>query len=282
MLMNKDSRFLVNIIGIPLIIFSIYIGGFLFSILVSIVILLSTKEFINLSKKTSAEISVNLLFLSQILLIGVTILASWMHSSSLIDSSHLNIIYILCYISIIPFVITAMIIEIFKKSNNPLLNISSTIFGFIWIGLFLNSLIFLRSLANPGLILAIIISIWVCDTFAFFFGKKFGKKKILPDVSPNKTWIGTLSGLFGALLFLVILSYFNFLDLSIFHSIFFGLITGGISQFGDFFESTLKRSAGLKDTSNILRGHGGILDRFDSLFISAPLLLFLIILIKMF
>ena len=87
--------------------------------------------------------------------------------------------------------------------------------------------------------------------------------------------------MFGAILFLMILSYFKFLDLSIFQSICVGIITGGISQFGDFFESALKRSANIKDTSNILRGHGGILDRFDSLFISAPLLLFSIMIIKL-
>jgi phosphatidate cytidylyltransferase len=276
MLMNQNSRILVNIIGIPLVIFSIYIGGLFFNILVSIAILLGTKEFINLSKKNGAQISSGLLFLSLIIFIIIT------NYIGLINSTMLILIYISSYFYIIPFVIIAMIIEIFKKSDSPLFNISSTVFGFIWIGLFLSALIPLRETAGPILTLSIIVSIWVCDTFAYYFGKKFGKKKIMPSVSPNKTWFGTLAGLFGALLFLLILSYFKLIDISLFQSILIGIITGGISQFGDFFESALKRSADLKDTSNILRGHGGILDRFDSLFISAPLLLILIGLIKIF
>jgi phosphatidate cytidylyltransferase len=276
MLMNQNSRILVNIIGIPLIIFSIYVGGFFFNILVSITILLGTKEFINLSKKNGAQISSGLLFLSLIIFIIITNYVGWINSTMLI------LIYISSYFYIIPFVIIAMIIEIFKKSDTPLFNISSTVFGFIWIGLFLSALIPLREAAGPTLTLSIIVSIWVCDTFAYYFGKKFGKKKIMPSVSPNKTWFGTLSGLFGALLFLLILSHFRLIDISLFQSILISIITGGISQFGDFFESALKRSADLKDTSNILRGHGGILDRFDSLFISAPLLLILIGLIKIF
>ena len=276
MLMNQNSRILVNIIGIPLIIFSIYVGGFFFNILVSITILLATKEFINLSKKNGAQVSSALLFSSLIIFIIVTNYIGWINPAMLIG------IYISSYFYIIPFVIIAMIIEIFKKSDSPLLNISSTIFGFIWIGLFLSALIPLRETAGPTLTLSIIVSIWVCDTFAYYFGKNFGKKKIMPSVSPNKTWFGTLAGLFGSLLFLLILSHFKLIDISLSQSILIGIITGGISQFGDFFESALKRSADLKDTSNILRGHGGILDRFDSLFISAPLLLILIILIKMF
>jgi phosphatidate cytidylyltransferase len=274
MLMNKNSRVLVNIIGIPLIIFSIYIGGVLFNIFVSIIILLGIREFINLSIKSGSRVSIGFLYLSNIIFIIINNYLGWLNPESVIQT------YLILCFSIIPFVIISMIIEIFKKSNNPLLNISSTIFGFLWIGVFLSALIPLREMAGPILTLSIIISIWVCDTFAFFFGKKFGKMKILPDISPNKTWIGTLSGLFGAILFLMILSYFKFLDLSIFQSICVGIITGGISQFGDFFESALKRSANIKDTSNILRGHGGILDRFDSLFISAPLLLFSIMIIK--
>ena len=102
----------------------------------------------------------------------------------------------------------------------------------------------------------------------------------MPDVSPNKTVLGSISGLIGSILLLVILSYFRVIELSITQSIILALITGGISQFGDFFESALKRELNIKDTSNILRGHGGVLDRFDSLSIIAPLLLLFIYLIK--
>ena len=114
-----------------------------------------------------------------------------------------------------------------------------------------------------------------CDTFAFFFGTKFGKKKIWPSVSPNKSWVGSISGMLGSILFMVALYSNNIYEgwINLYQVIFLGIIFGGFSQLGDFSESLLKRQFGLKDTSDILRGHGGILDRFDSLSIASPLTL---------
>jgi phosphatidate cytidylyltransferase len=173
--------------------------------------------------------------------------------------------------------LTTMIVEIFRKKETPLLNISIVVFAFVWLGLMLGSLSELRNLPEIGfkITLAIFLSVWICDTGAFFFGKKFGKKKILPDVSPNKTWVGTIAGLNCSLVFLLILFQMGyFLDmLSLLDVIAIGFITGLFGQFGDWAESLLKREAGIKDTSNILAGHGGILDRFDSLIFAAPLTL---------
>jgi phosphatidate cytidylyltransferase len=118
------------------------------------------------------------------------------------------------------------------------------------------------------------ISVWLCDTAAFFFGTKFGKKKILPNISPKKSWVGSISGFIFSMLTFFIAYKLDFLGqtYSLADCIIFGFISGIFGQLGDFGESLLKRDVGVKDSGDILRGHGGILDRFDSLLFSSPLI----------
>ena len=121
--------------------------------------------------------------------------------------------------------------------------------------------------------LLMFLCVWICDSAAFIFGSKFGKAKILPNISPNKTWIGTLAGLVSVF---ILLSIFVYLSIPSFrynnflHAIAFSLIFGGIGQIGDFVESMIKRQFGVKDSGTSLRGHGGFLDRMDSLMLVAP------------
>jgi len=121
------------------------------------------------------------------------------------------------------------------------------------------------------LLLVLFLLIWGADSGAYFFGKKWGKHKLLPNVSPGKTW----EGLMGALLITVVISILGFFDLVIPFSrwplpLLLALITVLFSILGDLFESMLKRRAGLKDSGRLLPGHGGILDRIDSLTAAAP------------
>jgi phosphatidate cytidylyltransferase len=265
---NNSSRTLVNLLGIPTLLAIIYLGDSfsnipVFSVFIGIILILGVLEISTLSKSKNGQpvISVLLLFLALL-------------QFNRIPGVHWEIpIHIL----MIGLALTTMIVEIFRKKETPLLNISIVVFAFVWLGLMLGSLSELRNLPEIGfkITLAIFLSVWICDTGAFFFGKKFGKKKILPDVSPNKTWVGTIAGLNCSLVFLLILFQMGyFLDmLSLLDVIAIGFITGLFGQFGDWAESLLKREAGIKDTSNILAGHGGILDRFDSLIFAAPLTL---------
>ena len=265
---NNSSRTLVNLLGIPSLLAIIYLGDSysnipVFSVFIGIILILGVLEIATLSKSKNGQpvISVLLLFLALL-------------QFNRIPGVHWEIpIHIL----MIGLALTTMILEIFRKKETPLLNISIVVFAFVWLGLMLGSLSELRNLPEIGfkITLAIFLSVWICDTGAFFFGKKFGKKKILPDVSPNKTWVGTIAGLNCSLVFLLILFQMGyFLDmLSLLDVIAISFITGLFGQFGDWAESLLKREAGIKDTSNILAGHGGILDRFDSLIFAAPLTL---------
>ena len=265
---NNSSRTLVNLLGIPSLLAIIYLGDSfsnipIFSVFIGAVLFLGAKEIppLSNSKKGQPVISILFIFLA-LLQIGRIPGIRW---------------EIPIYILLIGIALTAMIVEIFRKKETPLLNISILVFSFVWLGLMLGSLSELRNLPDIGfkITLALFLSIWICDTGAFLFGKKFGKKKILPDISPNKTWVGTIAGFISSMIFLLILNqsgYFPDMFLLI-DVVVLGLITGIFGQFGDWAESLLKREANVKDTSNILAGHGGVLDRFDSLTFAAPLIL---------
>jgi len=114
-------------------------------------------------------------------------------------------------------------------------------------------------------------AVWGSDTFAFFFGKFFGKRVVLPRLSPKKTYMGLLGAIMGAVAgILVGHSMFNPGFLPLGGVVIIGALLGIFGQLGDFFESLLKRGAGIKDSSRIFPGHGGILDRIDSLLLCAP------------
>ena len=181
---------------------------------------------------------------------------------------------------IIFHVLLISIFEIVKSSRMPLKNISSSILGLIWLGVFVGTLIPIRNIPVDGfkITLMMFLSVWICDTFAFIAGSKFGKKKLVPKISPNKTWVGAIAGFVGS--FIIPIIFYLYYPLSgldkLYEYLVFGFIFGLFGQLGDLAESALKREAGIKDTSNILHGHGGILDRFDSLGFVSPILFILL------
>jgi len=125
----------------------------------------------------------------------------------------------------------------------------------------------------------ILITIWICDTFAYTFGKRLGKHKLYEKVSPNKTIEGSIAGLLGAILTVIIVKIFNILPFSWSSVLLIGATIGIFGQIGDLVESWFKRDAGVKDSSALLPGHGGMLDRFDSLFFLSPIILILTLLL---
>ena len=122
---------------------------------------------------------------------------------------------------------------------------------------------------NPNLIIAILIMIWVNDSFAFLVGKNIGKRKLFVSVSPKKTQEGFLGGLVFALIAALIISQFNN-DFTLVNWLIIATIVSVIGTIGDLVESKFKRQANIKDSGNIMPGHGGILDRLDSLLFAAP------------
>lgn len=132
--------------------------------------------------------------------------------------------------------------------------------------------------------LLIFITAWSCDTFAYFSGRVFGKHKLIPHVSPNKTVEGAIGGVIGAIIACTIVFFIEWKmadsGASVYYMFKRGIIIGGIggicSQLGDLIASAIKRDTGIKDFGWIFPGHGGFMDRFDSVMFTAPIILFLI------
>jgi len=179
--------------------------------------------------------------------------------------------------------------EMFMNEGSSNLNVSATMVAVIYPTLFLSALLFLRTnigtmlvsdKINPAgfFILTIIVSVWGCDTFAYFFGKQFGKHRLFERVSPKKSMEGAIAGLFGAVFVFFLAGWVGLLDIPVSLAITSGLLVGVLGQMGDLVESWFKRDAAVKDSSKLLPGHGGILDRFDSLTFVSPAFLILYLL----
>jgi phosphatidate cytidylyltransferase len=153
-----------------------------------------------------------------------------------------------------------------------------------FIGLFLIAPLWLALIClkgiDPWLLLTLLMTIWVADTAAYFFGKYFGKHKLAPSISPGKTWEGVFGALIGVTLLAGIL-YFNTLvsTWAIFILLWLVALLGVV---GDLFESLVKRQMNKKDSGDLLPGHGGILDRIDGLIPSLPIAVLIIYLFNYF
>ena len=144
----------------------------------------------------------------------------------------------------------------------------SSLIGWVLVMPLIISLNYLIEL-SPWVVLLVLTTIWLADSGAYFFGKQFGKRKLAPSISPGKTWEGFVGALFVVSLFSIVMTYFGFVN-SYMSILFFNLILI-LSVEGDLFESYIKRMAKVKDSGDLIPGHGGVLDRIDSLCSSLPL-----------
>jgi phosphatidate cytidylyltransferase len=193
-------------------------------------------------------------------------------------------------------------LELFRNKGSAVVNLSSAAFGLCYVSLLFGTWIGIREMftvqdpvvrhyflvrlgvTDPALVyraggltvISIFAMIWICDSAAFHFGKSLGKHRLFPRVSPNKTWEGAVAGFIFAIGTAVAAKYLVLDFLPVVHAAVIGAIVGSVGQLGDLAESLLKRDAGVKDSSNLIPGHGGALDRFDSLlFVSPALFLYL-------
>jgi phosphatidate cytidylyltransferase len=281
------KRVLVAIIGIPLTVFLIYIGGVAFAIAVAIISSLAIIELFNFFRKKGISPFTKTSIFANLILITVTYL--YIHNSLKQESNEL-LLFALLIIIILIFLLKGL----WSKKQGAMLNIITSLGGFFYISLTFIFLILLREFGNlyfivnrgvsidsniiagkePDFLISLLIAIWLCDTMAFFVGKSIGKYKLFPSVSPKKTWEGAIGGFFGAVGGFVLCTQFPFLlnDFPISQAVIIGIIIGIAGQIGDLAESKLKRDAGVKDSSSILPGHGGILDRFDSIMFVLPII----------
>jgi phosphatidate cytidylyltransferase len=139
-------------------------------------------------------------------------------------------------------------------------------------------------LSSPWLLLGLMALVWVADIAAYFTGRRFGKHKLAPTVSPGKTWEGVIGALLGVSLYVALAAWGSGLSekYAIFPTaILMSWLWVALSIFGDLFESVIKRQAGVKDSGSLLPGHGGLLDRIDSLTSTLPMAALVLLLLKM-
>ncbi|MCF2620823.1 phosphatidate cytidylyltransferase [Collinsella tanakaei] len=148
-------------------------------------------------------------------------------------------------------------------------DIAVTAFGPIYTGFMLSSIVLLRDSIDgfPGALLPIGVcaSLWVSDSFAYLVGSRFGKHKMVPKISPHKSWEGFFGGLFGSVIIWLILLVTGLYRIDLAFAVITGLAVAILGVFGDLLESRIKRGVGVKDSGNLIPGHGGMLDRSDSL-----------------
>ena len=288
--MNELSkRIIVALIGIPVVIGAIWYGDWFFYTLLFLVNAFAIDEFYNMVKYKTQKLSSRFLYIfSSQILFG---LAYYLFNKGLL-------IYLLFVIPIFPIYLSFF--DLRTDTSYGLTRISSRTYGYFYITLAMVSYYFIReidqlllyinnvydfgSLFNVNnlgnieilkstlgakLLFCIFASIWVCDSAAYFTGRAIGKHKFAEKVSPKKTWEGAIGGLIGALIVGICFYYFDAFSKSYIY-ILIALISGTIGQYGDLVESLIKRDVGVKDSSNLIPGHGGILDRIDSLIAVAP------------
>lgn len=264
------KRVLVAVWGIPLLLALSYLGGYYFLILILIINARTLFEFYLLFENKQVY---------AYRWLGITLGSILL----LITFYHLyNLIVILVAASTIIVLLSMLRVG----QGIASFNMAITLAGLVYVSGFLTCLLYLRihfeeylaiqtdGTNHGGIFLVIIwISIWICDTAAYFGGRLLGRHKLAPVISPNKTIEGGIFGLvFGIFTFLAA-GILLLPTLEVEYLWIFGIIVGIFGQLGDLVESRLKRDAGIKDTSPILPGHGGFLDRFDSLLFISPFLL---------
>ena len=180
---------------------------------------------------------------------------------------------------LVVFFMTMAFIEFLSLRSKDSNFIFWVFLGICYVCIGLSSLLVLRSIdneLNSYFTLMLFCGVTLNDTFAYIFGSLIGGKKIAPSISPNKTYAGLLGGLIGSIAFILLFHRFVF-ALSIVDQCIFIFIFSIIGFLGDLLESFLKRQANVKDSSRLLMGHGGALDRVDSLILTSPLTLLYVI-----
>ncbi|HMA76110.1 MAG TPA: phosphatidate cytidylyltransferase [Candidatus Krumholzibacteriaceae bacterium] len=266
------KRIIISIIFLPFILLITRKGGLYFLVLITILITSGLWEFYRMVEAKGIKPSK---------LIGITcgiiIPFSVFFSKGKADT--------LLFLLVIIF-IAVMIIELGRgKRNYALYHISVTIFGVLYVGLLGSYLLMLRELPvsmnldyKNGFLFVILVFIltWCYDTGAYTFGKIAGRHKLFPSVSPGKTLEGALGGVLLSCFGILVAREYILPFITIWEAVGLAVVGSVVSQLGDLVESMIKRDVNIKDSSNTIPGHGGILDRFDSMLFNAPAIYYIL------
>jgi phosphatidate cytidylyltransferase len=265
-LSQHQQRWVSALCMIALFSFFVWSGGFLFSMMIMMVTLIAYREWLALVQTVWSPTVEYVAYIG----IGLALVCSTFHGFDLS-----------IFILLLTFIAQTGLAFLYsdKGDQSAPLWVSA---GVLYVGLPALTILWLRSEAivnletpQSTLMLMLFVLVWTTDSFAYWVGKSFGKTKLAPSISPNKTREGLFGGIGGAALITVTIAAVFQLPYWPLYAL-LGGFTGLVSQGGDLFESWVKRRAGVKDSGQIIPGHGGILDRIDGLLFAAPVYALLI------
>ena len=301
---NLTQRVLTALVAIPIILLLCLAGGIYFFIFFALASAMALREFYTLSGAKGAKplvvpgmiagLFINLSFMSARVRTGLSGLLEQFGIAVPFPSQAQFLV-----ITVLIVVVVLVLMELFRNNGSAILNLSTTVFGIFYISLFFGTFIGIREMFGPEdfpflryfpnetsfhdpsilahvyrwggyTVISLLAMIWICDTAAFHIGSAIGKHKLFPRVSPNKSWEGAIAGFIFAIASAIAAKYLVLEYLPLGSAVVIGAIVGTIGQLGDLAESLLKRDAGVKDSSALIPGHGGVFDRFDSLLLVAP------------
>ncbi len=259
-------RVFTAIVGGALLLGAIYFGSLPFFFIIMGIVLLGTREFYSLARATGYPCFSSLGTAGSALLV-LSVFLNGLSFGSVTDNQTTSAILGLILILIVTRSLTK------GPADTSLSEWSVTLMGIFYVAWSLSHLLLIRDFRPGGrdITFMLFTIIWVEDSAAYMIGTRWGRHKIAESISPNKSWEGTLAGWVGAgvvggLFQVTVLRQ----QLRLPEAIGLGLIIGLLAFVSDLGKSVLKRGAGVKDSSQLLPGHGGILDRFDSFLLTAP------------
>ena len=260
-------RVLTAVIGVPVLLLAIYFGSLPFFFIVLGIVLLGLREFYYLAQETGYPCYEWLGLIFGTLMV-VSVFLNGVGFGQVMENQ--------LTAAIVTVAIVAVVVRSFWKgpADTTLSEWAVTFFGLFYVAWSLSHLLLLRDLRPHGVVLTffLFVLIWVADSVAYAVGSRWGKRHIAEAISPKKTWEGTIGGLVGAMGVGVLFQMTALKQtLRLPEALFISAVIGLVAFASDLGESMLKRGAGVKDSSTVLPGHGGILDRFDAFILSAPL-----------
>ena len=277
---NLILRALTGAIYVGLICFTVLSGGWWFIGLSALFTILALQEFYSLSNSSTGGENITTLIVDVagglILSLGlgcVNLSLLSPYTTAVLGGTFFTV-YLL-------YLIVRLVMQLYSQESSPLTNLAYSYMGQMYIALPLGVMSMFYTLPDgKALLLTMFIMIWLNDTGAFLVGSAIGKHKLFPRISPNKSWEGFIGGVVFAIASAFVFkycfpAYYETIALPSLCGL--GLVVGGFATWGDLVESLIKRTLGVKDSGSILPGHGGILDRIDSLLLVIPASLFYLI-----
>lgn len=270
--LNKNAtRMLTGLVMGVVALWCLLYGGIALLALISVFVYIGSKEYVQILEHKGFYPSLKIMFFSD----AIFALLAYFNRFDLVA-----FVFTICSIS-------AFLWVLFRGCQPYIANVSTTILGFVYAGWFPLHLLLIRGLnaenykgflklniQNDGLgyVVFLFTTILLTDTGCYYFGKKFGKHKLSPVISPKKTVEGAIGGTVCALIGALVIGHF--IHLPLYHRIILGLLCTAFAQMGDLCESLIKRDAGVKDSGSTLPGHGGFMDRTDSYVFTIPLMFY--------